>query len=32
MPTRFVELDMDGALAARADRKALLQKIRAALA
>ena len=32
MPTRFVEIDMDGALAARADRKALLQKIRAALA
>ncbi|WP_315758062.1 MULTISPECIES: biotin-dependent carboxyltransferase family protein [unclassified Bradyrhizobium] len=32
MPTRFVEIDMEGALAARADRKALLQKIRAALA
>ncbi|NPU09969.1 biotin-dependent carboxyltransferase [Bradyrhizobium sp. 83002] len=32
MPTRFVEIDMDGALAARADRKALLQKIREALA
>ncbi|CCE09530.1 putative carboxylase, like RuBisCO, small subunit [Bradyrhizobium sp. STM 3843] len=31
MPTRFVEIDMDGALAARAERKTLLQKIRAAL-
>ena len=31
-PVKFVKVDMDGALAARADRKATLQKIREALA
>lgn len=32
MPTRFVEIDMAGALKARAERSGLLQQIRAALA
>jgi len=32
MPTRFVKVDMDQALAARAERAALMQKIRGALA
>jgi biotin-dependent carboxylase-like uncharacterized protein len=31
-PTRFIKVDMDGALQARHDRQALLEKIRAALA
>jgi allophanate hydrolase subunit 2 len=31
-PTRFIRVDMDGALQARHDRQALLDKIRAALA
>ena len=31
LPTRFVKVDMDGALAARAERKSLLARIRSAL-
>jgi len=32
LPTRFVQVDMDAALAARAERSALMARIREALA